>query len=227
MNARQSRQGALLRSRPDRKRATHAKSGDAVLDLPGGRRAYLHVPVTALAVEKAPLAVMLHGAGGRGDSMRFAFAFAEKHGCVMLAPTAQGRTWDVILDDFGPDVTCVDDALAETFARIPIDPRRLMIGGFSDGASYALSLGTPNGDLFTHIVAFSPGFMTGAPGNRGRPRVFVSHGTRDEVLPIDRTSRVLVPRLQSAGYDVTYREFDGAHTVPETIGRQAFSWFLT
>ncbi len=31
--------------------------------------------------------------------------------------------------------------------------------GFSDGASYALSLGVPNGDLFTHIVAFSPGFM--------------------------------------------------------------------
>ena len=31
--------------------------------------------------------------------------------------------------------------------------------GFSDGASYALSLGAANGDLFTHIAAFSPGFM--------------------------------------------------------------------
>lgn len=34
-----------------------------------------------------------------------------------------------------------------------------MCAGFSDGASYALSLGLPNGNLFSHIVAFSPGFM--------------------------------------------------------------------
>lgn len=31
--------------------------------------------------------------------------------------------------------------------------------GFSDGASYALSLGQPNADVFSHIIAFSPGFM--------------------------------------------------------------------
>jgi phospholipase/carboxylesterase len=87
------------------------------------------------------------------------------------------------------------------------------LGGFSDGASYALSLGLTNGDLFTHLIAFSPGFM--APGGEvGRPRCYVAHGTRDAVLPIDRCSRRLVPVLERAGYAVRYHEFDGPHTVP-------------
>jgi len=34
--------------------------------------------------------------------------------------------------------------------------------GFSDGASYALSVGITNGDLFTHVIAFSPGFVAPA-----------------------------------------------------------------
>jgi phospholipase/carboxylesterase len=82
---------------------------------------------------------------------------------------------------------------------------RLAIGGFSDGASYALSLGISNGDLFTHVLAFSPGFMAPA-GRTGSPHIFVSHG----VLPIDRCSRKIVPDLERGGCNVLYWEFDGA-----------------
>jgi predicted esterase len=185
----------------------------------------LHVPVQASSDAAVPLAVMLHGAGGTADSMRFVIPFAAAHGCAVLAPAAQGPTWDAILDDFGADVQCIDAALAETFNRIAVDPRHFMLGGFSDGASYALSLGAINGDVFSHLVAFSPGFVTGTAGGQ-RPRVFVSHGTADEVLPIDRTSRVVVLRLRAAGYEVTYREFPGGHAVPAAIGNEAFSWFV-
>jgi phospholipase/carboxylesterase len=99
------------------------------------------------------------------------------------------------------------------------------VGGYSDGASYALSLGIANGDLFTHVLAFSPGFM--APtGQVGAPRIFVSHGTRDGWLPIERCSRRIVPQLERAGYDVTYREFEGGHVVPPEIGREAADWLV-
>jgi len=60
---------------------------------------------------------------------------------------------------------------------------------------------------------------------RDKPPVFVSHGTRDRVLPIDRCSRRIVPRLEGAGYEVRYREFDGPHVVPPRIGREAAEWF--
>jgi phospholipase/carboxylesterase len=66
-----------------------------------------------------------------------------------------------------------------------------------------------------------------APNSQvGRPRIFVSHGTRDAVLPIDVCSRRIVPQLEKAGYDVTYIEFDGPHTVPPRVARQALDWYL-
>ena len=58
-----------------------------------------------------------------------------------------------------PDVTFIDRALTRTFRRYAIDPTRVAIEGFSDGASESLSLGLTNGDLFTHVIAFSPGVL--------------------------------------------------------------------
>jgi predicted esterase len=131
----------------------------------------------------------------------------------------------VILGAFGPDIDFIDHALAMAFSRCAIDPARIAVAGFSDGASYALSIGIANGDLFPDVIAFSPGFA--APGREhGQPRFFVSHGTRDTVLPINSTSRRVVPQLEDAGYDVRYREFDGPHTVSPEIAREALAWFL-
>ena len=110
--------------------------------------------------------------------------------------------------------------------RCDADFGRLAAGGVSDGASYALSIGLTNGDLFEAVIAFSPGFI--APGELiGRPRIFVSHGVTDPILPIDGCSRRIVPLLKEAGYDVTYREFDGGHTVPPTVSDEALRWWVT
>jgi phospholipase/carboxylesterase len=61
---------------------------------------------------------------------------------------------------------------------------------------------------------------------RGRPPIYVSHGTLDAILPIDLTSRRLVPQLQSAGYDVMYEEFLGPHELRAEQADHAFAWFL-
>jgi phospholipase/carboxylesterase len=173
----------------------------------------------------APLALTLHGAGGDARSGISHFLhLADAAGVVLLAPESRGRTWDVLVGGYGPDVEFIDRALEWTFERLMLDTRRLAITGFSDGASYALSLGLTNGDFFTHLIAFSPGFMAPAQ-RRGKPPVFVSHGTRDRVLPIERCSRRIVPQLDRAGSRVRYREFDGPHTVPESIAREALDWF--
>jgi phospholipase/carboxylesterase len=105
-----------------------------------------------------------------------------------------------------------------------VDPARVGVGGYSDGASYALSLGLANGDLFSDVLAFSPGFLAPA-GQTGSPRIFVSHGTQDGGLPIDSCSRRIVPQLERAGYEVRYREFEGGHVVPPGIAREAAIWF--
>lgn len=144
---------------------------------------------------------------------------------MLLAPNARGRTWDAILDRFGPDVASLDSLLEQVFERFALDRARIALGGFSDGASYALSLGLSNGDLFTHLIAFSPGFLAPGP-RRGRPSIYVSHGVEDRVLPIVRCSRMIVPALRRSGYDVDYREFGGGHAVPAEVARASVSWLL-
>ncbi|HEY0097785.1 MAG TPA: hypothetical protein VGB76_02425 [Pyrinomonadaceae bacterium] len=196
------------------------------LNLDRQRDGLLFVPRNYRVERPAAFALMLHGAGGNAQhGISLLQRFADESGIILLAPDSRRQTWDVIFDRYGTDVSYIDRALAQTFSRYAVDPKRIAVGGFSDGASYALSLGVTNGELFTHVIAFSPGFM--APGGQqGAPRLFISHGTRDQVLPIQRCSRRLVPQLQGAGYDVLYREFDGAHTVPPEIAREAHEWFI-
>ncbi len=186
----------------------------------------LYVPAGYRPGRLAPLLVLLHGAGSNSHAiMPYLRESADAAGLILLAPTSREYTWDVIVGGYGPDVEAIDLALEGVFSRYMLDPRRIAVGGFSDGASYALSLGITNGDLFGHILAFSPGFMVPA-ATVGSPRVFVSHGTHDPVLLIDRCSRRLVPKLERAGYDVRYREFEGGHVVPPGIGREAVDWVI-
>ena len=198
------------------------------LGLAPGRDGYLYIPRSYQPDRPAPLVLMLHGAGGEASGGLFPLQrLADEAGTLLLAVDSRDRTWDVIVQGgFGPDAAFIDRALAHTFARYAVDPKRLGAEGFSDGASYALSLGITNGDLFTHILAFSPGFASPA-GQTGVPRIYISHGRRDRILPIDSCSRRIVPKLQDAGYDVRYHEFSGEHTVPPDVAREALDWFLS
>src|SRR4051794_6528543 len=168
------------------------------------RPGLLYVPATYEADQPAPLAVMFHGAGGSPrDGLGLLQKEAEPAGLLLLAPGSEEGSWDLIAVGYGPDVRTVDAALEHVFARYNVSPARLAIGGFSDGASYALSLGISNGVLFKNIIAFSPGFMS-PTRQLDAPRIFISHGTEDGVLPIDACSRRLVPALRRAGYEVHY-----------------------
>ena len=170
--------------------------------------------------------MLLHGAGSDAPAgLDLLAGAADAAGLILLAPASRAPTWDVIAGGYGPDVEVIDAALRDVFARYRVDPERVALGGFSDGASYALSLGMSNGDLFTHLIAFSPGFASPARPE-GQPRIFMTHGVADRVLPIDRCSRRLVPVLRSTGYDVTYEEFEGGHNLPPVLARRAIDWLL-
>lgn len=206
-----------LSARPDPAVRAVLEPGTTGLRLQNGQEGLLHVPRRRVR----GLVVALHGAGGdAADGLRLVRDQADRLGLGVLAPASAGSTWAAVRGGDDPDTPAVDLALRDVLARQPVDPARLAVAGFFDGASYALTLGLANGELFPHVLAFSPGFQR-ADRRRGRPEVFVSHGVRDDVLPIERTSRPLVQALRQDGYAVTYREFDGRHVVPRELADEA------
>lgn len=205
---------------------TPGATGLQPLAIDGNQIGLLYVPPDYRPEEPAPFALMCHGAGGDAQQgLGLLFHLADAHGLILAAVDSVGSTWDVIHSEYGSDASRIDAVLHTIFGRYQVDPTHLAVGGFSDGASYALSIGITNGDLFSHIIAFSPGFMVPS-GQAGAPAIFISHGTHDRVLPIDRTSHQLVPRLREAGYAVEFLEFDGPHTVPPAATLAAMAWFV-
>lgn len=206
----------------------NAATGVQPLNFGGKREGLMYVPKGYNKNRPAALAVMLHGAGGQAEhGLSLLQNYADDKNIILLAPASQAATWDVIVSNFfGPDAVFIDKALEFVFENYAIDSSRIAIGGFSDGASYALCLGLSNGDLFTHIIAFSPGFFHTFE-DIGKPSVFISHGTQDNVLPIDPCSRRIVSKLKMQGFEVNYMEFDGAHEIPANISQSGVNWFAT
>ena len=200
-------------------------TGQIMLDLALDRDAILRLPKQSDS--PLPLLVMLHGATQSGnDMLEYLGSAPDEAGIAVLAPSSRAYTWDAIGGRFGSDVELLNRALDRTFDEAEIDPARVAVGGFSDGATYALSLGLMNGDLFRRVVAFSPGFVIEGPPE-GRPHVFISHGTADHILPIDSCGRRIAANLKARGYDVTFREFAGDHEIPPDIAREGLLWAAT
>src|SRR5918992_3801576 len=212
-----------LTARPGRG-GGNCRPGEHWLSLGEGRRALMRVTAGGRGGRKA-LVLALHGAGS-GGSRGGLYVFRggwDEPGVVMVAPAAEGSTWSFFRGR-DTDLPFVNRALVRTFARCRVDPRRIAVGGFSDGASYALTLGLTNGDLFRAIMALSPGGAL-ASTMTGKPRVFIAHGTADAVLPMAQTSDEIVRELRSSGYRITYRKFRGGHEVRPEISREAVRWF--
>lgn len=175
-------------------------------------------------VAPVPLLVWFHGAGGRAaSSVATVEPAAAGSGALVLLPSSAGTTWDLLSGRVGRDTAALDIALEHVFSSYDVGP--VALAGFSDGASYALSLGLANGDLAEAVLAFSPGF-TAPPGTVGRPRCWIAHGTQDAVLPVDRCGRRVASLLTRDGYEVHYEEFAGGHVVRPDHLVASLAWWL-
>ena len=111
------------------------------------------------------------------------------------------------------------DALAEFLDAVkcayPIDPERVVLLGFSQGAVMSLGAQALQPEGVAGVIALSGYFpieVESEAGNLvGRP-AFVAHGVYDDIIPVEagRQTRDL---LERHGVDLTYREYSMAHQV--------------
>jgi phospholipase/carboxylesterase len=226
--------GPELSARPPATLLANSDKRNGVLTLAGGAHAYLPKGLTGVP---APLLVSLYGAGGQPNQVLEVYrAYADQHGFVLLIPVSAKGTWDMIEDlksrlgaemnvqpRYGKDLKAIDAALADLFTKVAIDPAKVGIAGFSDGATYALSVGTANPELFKTVIAFSPGPAFVGKSGAGQ-NVFISHGEGDKVLPF-AAARGHAARLRVKKANVAFERFGGGHEVPKDIREKAMAFF--
>lgn len=168
------------------------------------------------------MAVMLHPPDTNATYWDSVKEFADLHGVVLLAIDSRFTTWDIIASDgYGPDVVFLNSALPFAYDRVNVDPLRISLVGFSDGASEALGVGIANAGIFRRVIAFSPGLLL-TPFSRGFPAIFISHGNADQIRSYLYTRDFVVPNLRSTGFAVEFIQFEGGHVIPGDVMERAF-----
>ncbi|MEZ4365761.1 MAG: hypothetical protein R2939_05675 [Kofleriaceae bacterium] len=137
---------------------------------------------------------------------------------------AQGTLGDLIRDEpegLAAARAAVLGMLDAVRTDLGVADDRVVLGGFSQGAMLSLDVILRSDRAFAAAILMSGSHLAAdawAPRLAGRAglRVLISHGRQDPLLPFP-ISEGLVDRLVSAGLDVTWLPFDGAHSIPPQV----------
>ena len=200
-----------------------------------------------IILDKNPLLLLLHGYGSNEEDLfSFASELPEEYYVISArAPFDMGfgsYAWYAINFDADenkfsdiPQAQQSRDLIAnfinELVANYPIDPSNVTLIGFSQGTilSYAVALSYP--EKIQRVVAMSgyintemvkPNFET---NNFSNLKIFASHGTVDQVVPVD-WARKAAPALTQLGIEIVYKEYPVGHGVAPQNFYDFKNWLL-
>jgi phospholipase/carboxylesterase len=203
----------------------------------------LETHIRPAAAEPEGALVLLHGRGAdENDLARLLDFFDPAHRLVAVTPRGPlslppgGAHWYAVKevgypdpDTFGPTCERVGEWLDKWLADQGVSPERTILGGFSQGAVMAYSLGLGAGrPRPAGILAFS-GFIPEVEGwelddeNARRLPVAIGHGIHDPVISVG-FGRAAKERLEAVGADVVYRESPMAHSIDPGFIRSLLPW---
>lgn len=199
---------------------------DIKIGVDGERDTMLYVPEGLETDKPVKLLVMFHGAGGSAAKVFPDFqAHADKHKFLLMLPQSTYQTWDLTVGGNGPDLEKLNRSLYDVNTHFNIDPSHFGFCGFSDGASYSLSIGLSNAHILSHIIALSGGYMN-LYVPRGKAPVFIAHSPEDEQLPMNTSGFFHYKELKQNGYDVIFHEFHGRHQIHQPVVDVAMDFFM-
>ncbi len=175
------------------------------------------------------LAPILHGGGSLVLSPQGPVAFEIQKGMYGFGwwPITEDREIDPEI--FDKASTLITDFLDDAIERYPIDPRKIVVMGFSQGGVMAYDLVMRNPERFAGMVALStwlPDHVDQAvpsqPGLENFPALVV-HGTKDPMIPVERGQESR-EKLIARGVNVQYREFEMEHEIRPEALREIIVW---
>jgi predicted esterase len=208
-------------------------SADSVVKISNGITwAYLLVPEVIDPERTYPLVTVLHGAGRQEELLLRAYQNeSATRDALFLIPRSAQPTWDLIVGGERYDLDFLEHAYSEIYRRLPVDPSRQALIGYSDGASYALAVGLSNPRLFTAVMGWAAGFVvfdTAAVGpSDPKPRILLEHGTHDTLFPFEAVALRNCEILRRLGYEVELRVDEGGiHWPSREFQGAALDWFF-
>jgi phospholipase/carboxylesterase len=210
-------------------------------------RALVHKvrPPKQKSQEPPPLLILLHGLGSNEHDL-FGFAHALDSRLLVVSARAPvplfpgGYGWFQI--DFLPDgglrmhteqaehsrllLLAFLDHLLETYEA---DARRVYLAGFSQGAMMSMNVALTHPEKVAGVLAMSGRLLPeilpkmAAPEQLQDLPIMVTHGTFDDVLPIEngRATREILSRLPVA---LTYKEYPTAHGISPQNFTDILEW---
>jgi predicted peptidase len=136
-------------------------------------------------------------------------------GAIIVAPDNDGTGWDNVASE-----TRVMALLTHLFAQYPIDRRRLIVTGYSLGGIGSWYYAARHPTLFPAAIPISGRAPTDLSDIDWRMPLYVIHGDKDDVFPVDQT-RQDVADLEERGETVKLTIVEGALHYDVTVFREA------
>lgn len=142
-----------------------------------------------------------------------------------IGPGALGYAWYPMSMGGPPDIEAILASRAELqefldgcLSRYPIDARKFLVLGFSQGGIMAYSLALSNPERFSGLVVLSSWLpkeliprLSIREAAQSLPTL-VQHGSQDPLIEIQR-ARDSVEQLRALRVPLTYREYDMGHEI--------------
>jgi predicted esterase len=219
-----------VRYKPREQREEASPSGEVRVEQ-GGGRALLLVPKTLEEGRLYPLITVLHGAGRQDEMLAKTFASEpDARDALFLIPRSQHPSWDLIVGQGRPDMEFLEFAYDLIYRRYPVDPDCQAILGYSDGASYGLSLGLSNPQIFSAVMGWAAGFklIEEPPAGSPKPRILLEYGSHDQLFPFEQIALPMRADLERQGYEVGFMvDKGGRHWPRGDFHSDALDWFFT
>lgn len=181
-----------------------------------------------------PTILAMHGWGSNGLDLMGLAPYIARGRCLTLCPqgpieveigAVNGYGWYQLRMGSPPDMEAMGRAAARlmrfvdaALERYPVDRRKLIVMGFSQGGVMAYNLAIRHPERFAALVALSTWFpeeLADHAGDRdalAQLPTLVQHGRADDMIEITK-ARQSVERLRTFKLPLTYREYDGGHEI--------------